>query len=295
MIPKKRKKFSDDLVNSLMDDLKNNVESNDATALLIPEIEKESPINISNDEKTVNIASLPSPSLVQSEPPQEKISFGVAKPSARSGVPISHSFTDAQLQQADSLKLAQKRILDLESHLERLRSDNEQLSGVTEIAKSREEELLMRIQNLEKSRAELREQGSQDLSILRDNLQNKEFEGARLKMRVEELEGRLQADLRKIRVRERELENRLELTKMEKTTLLKAKDDNILDLKRKLDQMHTELEMYKQKCLELNQKIEANNDQFSRTVRALRLALTNLEANDATMSSLTLTALKKAE
>ena len=45
---------------------------------------------------------------------------------------------------------------------------------------------------------------------------------------------------------------------------------------------------------ELNQKIEANQEQFARTVRALRIALTNLEVNENT-SSITIAPFKKAE
>ena len=100
--------------------------------------------------------------------------------------------------------------------------------------------------------------------------------------------------MKKVRVRERELENRLELSKMEKVALVRTKDESILELKRKIDLMSVELDNYKTKCIELNQKIESNQEQFSRTVRALRLALTNLEANEHTLS-ITLAPLKKAE
>ena len=122
----------------------------------------------------------------------------------------------------------------------------------------------------------------------------KESEIHRLRAKVEELESRLSNDLRKIRVRERELENRLELSKMEKMALLKSKDETILDLKRKTDSMDIEIESYQNRINELNQKIEANQEQFARTVRALRIALTNLEVNENT-SSITIAPFKKAE
>ena len=67
---------------------------------------------------------------------------------------------------------------------------------------------------------------------------------------------------------------------MEKEALLRSKDDAILDLKRKLDQLNHDQEAYRQRVAELNSRVESNNDQFARTVRALRLALTNLEVND---------------
>jgi hypothetical protein len=306
MTPKKRNKPADDLIDSLMNDLQK-TSAEDPTALQPVDSSTEAPpefqsaahsetsvhsSHASSDDKTVPFGAPAAPK--KSVGPAPKVSFGMARPSTKDGGTHSMSTVDSQLQQVENLKLAQKRILELEVHLEKIRTENEQLASIAEIAKSREEELLLKIQSLEKSKAEIRDHGALEINIFRDNLQSKEFEATRLRMRVEELEGRLQADLKKIRVRERELENRLELSKMEKNALLKSKDDNILELKRKLDQVGGELEVYKQKCVELNQRIEMNNEQFSRTVRALRLALTNLEANENT-NSITLTAIKKAE
>lgn len=292
----KRKKPADDLIHSLVEDLKK--DAADATNLLVTESPSTpagtstlSP-EVENDDKTIPVAGQPKTKR-STETVTPKVSYGAPARGGHSG-PSSHLAADAQLHQAENLRLAQKRILDLEQHLEKMRTENEQLASVADVAKTREEELLLKIQNLERSRADIRDQGLMELNIYKDNYQEKEFEVSRLKIRVEELEGRLQADLKKIRVRERELENRLELSKVEKNALLKAKDETILEAKRKVDQLYSEIEMYKQKCIELNNRIETNNEQFSRTVRALRLALTNLEANEGA-TSINLTPLKKAE
>ncbi|PWU12536.1 MAG: hypothetical protein C5B49_16200, partial [Bdellovibrio sp.] len=98
--------------------------------------------------------------------------------------------------------------------------------------------------------------------------------------KVEELESRMSTDVKKVRVRERELENRLELARLEKTALIRSKDETILDLKRTIDLLNAELESYKQKTLDLQQKIEDVQEQVGRTVRALRLALSNLETDE---------------
>lgn len=298
----KRKKPAEDLIHSLVEDLKK--DAADATNLL-PTESPSTPAGTSTlspvsdpDEKTIPVAGAPKPKHLSNEPVTPKVSYGAPSRGQVRGVeksgPSSHLGADAQLHQAENLRLAQKRILDLERHLEKMRTENEQLASVADVAKTREEELLLKIQNLERSRADIRDQGLMELNIYKDNYQEKEFEVSRLKIRVEELEGRLQADLKKIRVRERELENRLELSKVEKNALLKAKDETILEAKRKEDQLYSEIEMYKQKCIELNNRIETNNEQFSRTVRALRLALTNLEANEGA-TSINLAPLKKAE
>ena len=169
------------------------------------------------------------------------------------------------------------------------------LTSASEISRNRIDELISKSLHLEKQKNELKELNESELRIFKDGLIAKDTEIHRLRSKVEELESRLANDLRKVRVRERELENRLELAKVERTALLRAKDETILDLKRKTENLQAELESYQNKVIELGQKIDANQDQFARTVRALRLALTNLEVNEGTSTSITLTPIKKAD
>lgn len=197
---------------------------------------------------------------------------------------------DASLAQAESLKLAQQRILELEKEVEHLRSENEELASAGEIIRSRADELTVRISSLEKEKLEAQESAHSEILILKGSLQYKESEVAKARIKVEELETRLKSDFKKIRVRERELENRLELLRAEKSALVRSKDEYILEQKRKIDQLSQELDNYRKKCLELNKTIEANQDQFKRTERALRLALNNLESKEEN-----LVPLKKAE
>lgn len=201
---------------------------------------------------------------------------------------------EAQFLQAENLKIAQQRIIELEKDIERLRKESEILSSANEISKNKIEDLLAKVQAIEKQKFELKETNESELQIFKYGLIAKDNEIQRLRSKVEELEGRLANDLRKIRVRERELENRLELSKLEKTALIRTKDETILELKRRSDSLEGDIESFQHKIIELNQKIEGNQDQFSRTVRALRIALTNLEVNENT-SSITLAPLKKAQ
>ena len=219
-----------------------------------------------------------------------KVSVGNFRGSSRTGAANVLTSVDASLAQAENLKLAQQRILELEKEVEHLRAENEELASAGEIIRSRTDELTVRISSLEKEKDEVRESAQSEILILKGNLQYKENEVAKARIKVEELETRLKSDFKKIRVRERELENRLELLRAEKAALVRSKDEYILDQKRKIDQLSQELDNYRKKCLELNKTLEANQDQFKRTERALRLALTNLEVKEES-----LTPLKKAE
>jgi len=239
---------------------------------------------VANDEKTLvaSVKKPPTPVAIEA-----KTSFGGGKGK-------SSSF-EGQFAQAENLKMAQQRILELEKEIERLRKENEVFSSAGEISKQKLEDLISKINLLDKQKHDLKETNESELQIFKEGLLVKDSEIHRLRSKVEELESRLSNDLRKVRVRERELENRLELSKAEKAALLKAKDETILELKRKTDTLQNEIENYQNKIIELGQRLEANQEQFARTVRALRIALTNLEVSDSTSPSITLAPLKKAE
>lgn len=220
-----------------------------------------------------------------------KVSIGQLRSAGGSSRPGSvFTSMDASLVQSENLKLAQQRILDLEKEVEKFRAENEELASAGEIIHSRVDEYAIRISALQKDKKEIEESHHSEVMILKGSLQYKETEVGKARVKVEELETRLKADFKKIRVKERELENRLELVRAEKSALVRSKDEYILDMKRKIDQLQSELDNYRGKVLELNKTLESNQDQFKRTVRALRLALSNLEVKEEN-----LVPLKKAE
>lgn len=217
-----------------------------------------------------------------------RVTPGTVRSSQKAGQVFTSA--DASLLQAENLRIAQQRILDLEKEVDQLRQENEELSSAAEIIKMRSDDLSAQLNNIQRSKTESEEHLKNEILILKGNLQYKDDELSQAKLKVEELDSRLKLDLKKIRVRERELENRLELARSEKNALVRSKDENILDLKRKVDQMQNELDNYRQKCLELNKSLENNHESFKKTTRALRLALANLELSDDVKATL-----KKAE
>lgn len=230
--------------------------------------------------------------LSNPEKNSEEVRFGrVASDKVmHSGGSSGLSAIEMNLTQAESLRVAQERILSLESEIERIRQENEQLIAAGETIRRKSDDLKTRVEKAETNLREERIIFKEEKKIYKDNLDDKERENVRLRERLEELEFRLESDLKKIRVRERELENRLELMKMEEAALLRNKDEIILDLKRKIDQLNAELENYRGRSLELHKHMESDQERLRRTVRALRLALTMLEDGESTVVPL-----KKAE
>jgi len=114
-------------------------------------------------------------------------------------------------------------------------------------------------------------------TLLKERLSVREKEIEKLKKDNEDLNFRFHTDLRKVRIKERELEARQEILKAESQSVLRLKDEMILDLKRQMDDANDELENFKTKFSEMNAKIHDHHDRGHRTVKALRLALGVLE------------------
>lgn len=193
------------------------------------------------------------------------------------------STTDASLAQAENLRIAQSRILELENEMERLRIENEQLAAAGETLRRKADETLARAEHLESKYTHLETMSEEEKQLLQNALDGKEKQIGEHKRKIEELEMRLSTNIQKIRVRERELENRLELVRMESSALVRSKDEMILDLKRQVDQLTLELDNYRNKGQDLNRQLNEKQDMLRRTVKALRLSLSMLEGDEETV------------
>jgi len=187
---------------------------------------------------------------------------------------------DNQLARSESLSVAQQKIHDLEKDNERLRSENEELASAAETFRNKADNLEQRTALAEGKYSDLRENVESEKRILLDSISEKDRENDGLKQKILELETRLQTGVKKIRVRERELENRLELIKMEGKALLQNKDEMILNLKRQIDQISMELESARNRFQESIKVLSQKQGVLRRTVKTLRLALSLLETEE---------------
>lgn len=195
------------------------------------------------------------------------------------------SSAEAALKQSESLRFAQKRITELEQEVERLRRENENLTTAGETLRRRTDELLSKTEQLEVQGKEAEKIHDNEKHIYRGQIHQKDRDLMELRNRLEEMEGRLENNFKKIRVRERELEHRLEIIKMESATLISTKDKMLLELKRQIDQLNHENVYSKQKSAELFNQFKGKQDTIRRVVRALRIALTILEGDEDASST----------
>ncbi len=218
------------------------------------------------------------------KPKEEVIKAGVGRFAPNRPVGPQSS-TEAALARSENLRIAQNRILELEQEVERLRVENEQLAAAGETFRRRSDELLGRAENAEARAESMQNLADEEKKLLQESLEGKERQYRGVQSKIEELEARLSTNIQKIRVRERELENRLELVRMESAALIRSKDELILDLKRQMDQLNMELENYRSKGQELNKNLNDKQEMLRRTVKALRLALSMLEGEDEVLKN----------
>lgn len=190
------------------------------------------------------------------------------------------SSAEAALRQSENLRVAQKRISDLESELERVRRENENLRSAGETLRRRMDELQSNAENAELNTQEAKKIADEERKVLRGQISSRDREISELKSRIDDAEGRLESNFRKIRVRERDLEHRIEIIKAESQSIAASKDRMILELKRQIDQISSELNHAKAQVQETFGQFKERQETARRAVRALRIALTVLEGEE---------------
>ncbi len=250
--------------------------------------EKQTYQPLNTNELTVRLAQKPRSRSFETE---SKVASGGSftssgikfKPEVQIGV---SSPAEAVLKQSENLRIAQTRISSLEEELERLRQENSQLSSAGEILRRRADELLSQSEAFENKIQESAIIFDEEKKVLKAQNQNKDKELDVRKQKVDLLEQRLNSQFDSIRRRERELEHRLEILKVENQDILNGKDKMILDLKRQVDLLNTEANFSKERTQELYGQHKDKQETIRRVVKALRMALTILEGDEDTKAPL---------
>ena len=181
------------------------------------------------------------------------------------------------LMQFESLRVAQEKIVDLEKEVEELRSANENLASSGDFLKDKVNTLKAKLEDGENYLKDEKGNFEEEKQVLLVTLSDLKKEVSRLKENKKELENRLSKDLQNIRVRENSLENRLEILKLEGTVLQREKNNKIIDLQKKLNQLNENLKSSYKKNQELQNNITQLKENVRKTVSVLRTVMHNLE------------------
>lgn len=89
---------------------------------------------------------------------------------------------------------------------------------------------------------------------------------------MEHLKERVRADIRKIRMREKELENRLEILKKDSESLIAARENKIIELKRKVDLLEFNMDLLQEQSQREKQNNSDLRERFSKAAQAMKVA-----------------------
>lgn len=262
----------------------------DEGTAVLPEHSKDGhtmPVAVAGDSNETTHREITAGRNTQAE--VEKVSYGDVYENDGNG-PRTDT-VEGLLKQTEHLRLAQEKINDLESEIEDLRRENDELLSAADTFKVLSEDYHEQLERLKIELVESREISSQELKILKESLVDRDRQANELKQTNADLKAKVETNFKQIRKRERDLEYRLELVKVEEATLLKTKDKSILELRRKVDKLEQEMEAYRDKNKEHYQKLQQQQQTVRGVVRALRIALTRLEGD----FGVDLEVLKKAE
>lgn len=175
---------------------------------------------------------------------------------------------------------AQTRIEQLEAQVDGLRSENQKLETSSDALRAQVEEMSKRLVEWETRYRGMVEKKDLELQLSREEVGHRSTKLEQAQKHLEELELRFENEFKRIRVRERELQNRLEILKHEGGAVSRNKDDLILDLKRQIEKMGYEVDTFRKKNQSVYSQVEAQHDRIKRAMKALRVAVSLLDGQE---------------
>ncbi len=289
---KKKKNLADELVDLKLGELDDTGLQSEAFDLNLTDadgVPEETKTVVSPEEKDktirlvhTNAESLPpSPNQVDSDQSSIKVSYGLP---AKQQVPRSYDPSEAPdenpLKQSEHLRIAQRKINDLEDEVAKLRRENEDLASAAETFKKLNDEYYGDIENLKSKLHDVKQTSTQEIKLLKQINQNKDKQIIECKQQIDDYKSRIDNNFQRVRKREKDLEHRLEIAKMEEAAVIKSKDQLILDLKRRIDEVGNESNNFRKKSQENYKELQKKQQVVRGVIRALRIALTKLEGDD---------------
>ncbi len=188
---------------------------------------------------------------------------------------------EAALKQSEYLRLAQDRIKHLEAKLDEATSENDTLASSAHVLQKKHDEAVSKYDQLVQQMKAEKESFKDDLVLKERIIKELEKEKSELQKKNDEFQAIMNEKIQQVRVRERELMNRLEILQLEEDAVISNKDEVLLDLKKQIDRLNYELESYKAQGRQMNQELQVQREQMRKTVKALKLALNILEHEEA--------------
>jgi len=296
MSGKNTKKTKDELADFFLgnDDSSSEATSSQQKTAVLKAVESDKTAVLGTEDKTKSLSmqksKLTEPMTKPAEPYKPTPAKDVAPPREnyfnKDNIDPSLFSLEAAIKQSEYLRIAQSKVKTLEKQVDELKSENETLSTSAIVLQKKYDELVNKI-DMSKADQKAQIDNYKDEMVLKERIINElQKEKDTLQRKNDEFQSLMSEKIQHVRVRERELQNRLEILQHEGDVVITNKDEMILDLKKQMDQLHFEMDSYKSQSRELNQYIQSQKEQIRRSTKALRLALTLLENEDIDVSEI---------
>ena len=177
------------------------------------------------------------------------------------------------------LKIAEKRIKTLENENDELRLENQNLSLAANTLKENLDKLKKENKNANLQNTEEQAGFEEQKNILEETIEAQSLKIKTLHEENKKLKTYLKQDIKKIRFRERELENRLELKQNEMDALVREKDNKLIEMKREIDQIRLKMDFYKEQQKQMEEEKNQNSIQTRKALRTLKMCIQLLKAS----------------
>ncbi|MBP7843225.1 MAG: hypothetical protein KA116_00275 [Proteobacteria bacterium] len=124
----------------------------------------------------------------------------------------------------------------------------------------------------------------ENIKELQIRLDSAQYQANKAEKKLDDFRERVKNDIQKIRTRERELANRLELQKRDAEALLMTKDERLLQQKRDIDRLEFELDSLRERLFEESERSEERVKRLNRVIQSLKLAQGLLSGLDDPMN-----------
>lgn len=237
----------------------------------------ESPVRVNSTERFIN------DKLLELKPQIDSISKSAKKLSDEE-TEILTRYIGLKEAEAEDLRVSlgqyQEHFQKLTAELSIQTQKNREINRELGARKGSEAAALSQVAHLRaemEERVAILEEDQKAKTRARESLERELLE---LERKKEEWKSRVSEDLRRIRLKERELETKHELLKRDSQALLDSKDKHLLELKRKCDALELEMEEFETKLRSQGAVVANVEARKKRLLETMRLALSLLEGID---------------
>ena len=192
------------------------------------------------------------------------------------------------------ISLKEAEVADLKDQHKQYQTYVKKLSGEVKKYKNQSKEIFEALENarrheesMKREIHKMRSKHEGELSLMRNDYEEKlkksgnyQTEFNDLLKKKEEWKEKIKEDLKRIKLKERELENKYELLKRDTQALLDSKDRHLLELKNKNDAFELEMESLEDRLRNANALLADIEGKKRRLVETMKLALSLIEGLD---------------